>query len=249
MTKLRGDRRMRVTSILAAAVGGFFAATAAANADAYTFTAIDVPGASFPGTDAFGINNAGQIVGYFNDIRGSHGFLDTGGRFATIDVPGPEATSANGINNAGQIVGLFSRNTSTHGFVDTNGSFTPIDVPGKNFTVANGINDAGQIVGEFADENFDYHGFFYFDGNFAEIDVPGAVDTFASGINDAGHVVGEFEVVEPGHLFISHGFLATPISAVPEPSSLALLFGVGVIGLGIICRRKHRMAAEPCRGR
>jgi hypothetical protein len=39
--------------------------TSRANADAYTFTQIDVPG-TISGTEAIGINNAGQIVGAAN---------------------------------------------------------------------------------------------------------------------------------------------------------------------------------------
>src|SRR5260221_14271557 len=97
---------MRVTSILAAAVGGFFAATAAANADAYTFTAIDVPGASFPGTDAFGINNAGQIVGIFFEGRGDGHFFFTGAGGATPNLPVPRVTGGNGISIAAPRVAI-----------------------------------------------------------------------------------------------------------------------------------------------
>jgi len=39
----------------------------------YTFTTIDMPGAA--STYAFGINNAGQIVGSYDDAAGAHGFL------------------------------------------------------------------------------------------------------------------------------------------------------------------------------
>ena len=68
-----------------------------------TFTFIDVPGATF--TAAFGINDAGQIVGY--DATGAeiHGFLYSGGSFTPIDVPGATVTAAYGINASGQIVG------------------------------------------------------------------------------------------------------------------------------------------------
>jgi len=64
---------------------------------AYSFTDIDVPGAR--GTHAFGINDSGQIVGSFN--FGALGFVDTGGGFTTIDVPGNlVGTDATGINKA-----------------------------------------------------------------------------------------------------------------------------------------------------
>jgi uncharacterized membrane protein len=73
----------------------------------YSFTTIDVPGAT--STSAIGINDSGQIVGGFYDATGNHGFfLDVGGSFTTFDVPSASSeTIADGINNSGQIVGDF----------------------------------------------------------------------------------------------------------------------------------------------
>ena len=48
-----------------------------------TFTAIDFPDASF--TTAQGINPRGDIVGQYDE---THGFLLSGGEFATLDFPG-----------------------------------------------------------------------------------------------------------------------------------------------------------------
>ena len=72
-----------------------------AYATTYSFTTIDVSGAT--STSAYGINDSGQIVGTTN--FSSHSFLDTAGSFTTIDVPGASSTSAFGINNSGEIVG------------------------------------------------------------------------------------------------------------------------------------------------
>ena len=113
----------------------------------FSFTPIDVPGSAY--TDASGINDRGQIVGWFEDSMGNgHGFLDTAGSFTPIDVPGSTITEPLGINDRGQIVGDFFDSTGhEHGFLDIGGSFTPIDVPGSAFTVPLGINDRGQIMG------------------------------------------------------------------------------------------------------
>jgi probable HAF family extracellular repeat protein len=71
-------------------------------------------------TEAFGINDSGQIVGLFLDGTGPHGFLYTAGIFTTIDNPSATSdTVAFGINNSGQIVGAFSDGTGTHGFLAT----------------------------------------------------------------------------------------------------------------------------------
>src|SRR4051812_4413319 len=81
------------------------AAGSSANAANFSFTQIDPPGAF--STGANGINDAGQIVGGFNDSTGTHGFLYTGGSLTQIDVPGASFTTVFGINDAGQIVGQF----------------------------------------------------------------------------------------------------------------------------------------------
>ncbi|HYM91868.1 MAG TPA: hypothetical protein VEW91_09580 [bacterium] len=83
-------------------------------ADSFSFTTIDAPGATR--TWASGINDAGQIVGSFNN----HGYLRTSwGAFTTFDVPGATDTGAEGINNAGQIVGTFVAGDKNHGYVAT----------------------------------------------------------------------------------------------------------------------------------
>src|SRR5437773_4169144 len=57
------------------------------NVFAFTFTTIDVPGATL--TNAIGINAHGQIVGAFTDAGGAfHGFLLDGGTFTPADPPG-----------------------------------------------------------------------------------------------------------------------------------------------------------------
>jgi probable HAF family extracellular repeat protein len=86
--------------------------------DGTTFTTIDAPGATR--TDAYGINDGGQIVGIFGDGMSSHSFLTSDGTtFTTIDAPGAVATDAHGINNRGQIVGVFLDATGNHGFLAT----------------------------------------------------------------------------------------------------------------------------------
>jgi probable HAF family extracellular repeat protein len=122
----------------------------------YSFTTIDVPGASY--TVAQGINDSGQIVGWYNSTGRGYGFLDTGGSLTTIDVPGAIGTEAYGINDSGQIVGSYY-DGRTHGFLYTGGSFTTIGVPGAVETDAYGINDSGQIVGEYFDSTKNGHGF------------------------------------------------------------------------------------------
>src|SRR5690349_14154975 len=88
-------------------------------AASFTFTIIDVPGASL--TEAFGINDAGQIVGPSGN---GHGFLKDGATFTTIDVPDANSTTVFGINGAGQIVGSFDdANGARHGFLKEGANF------------------------------------------------------------------------------------------------------------------------------
>lgn len=176
----------------------------------FTFTTFDVLGAYY--TQGTGINNAGQIVGWFGDATGTHGFLYAGGTFSTLDVPFPggDSTRAWGINNADQIVGSFGDATGPHGFLNTGGSYTTLDVPGASGpigTVAYAINDSGQIVGRFGDSGgVSGHGFLETGSNFTMLDVPGGFDTIAWGINDAGQIAGTYEVTT-GSTSVGYGFL------------------------------------------
>ena len=83
-------------------LGGRHVAQAAAS---FTFTTIDPPGAVV--TAALGISPSGQIVGFYSDSTGEHGFLYDRGVFTPIDVPGASDTRAVGINPSGQIVGYY----------------------------------------------------------------------------------------------------------------------------------------------
>ena len=131
------------------AVVGFMSQVRLAWADAFvlnngTFRTFSVPGASPDSTIATGVNDSGQIVGYFSDSTGRHGFLDTNGVFTTINFPSAALTDASGINNAGQIVGGFQATLAQlpQGFLETSGIFSVILGLG-----AAGINSSGQIVG------------------------------------------------------------------------------------------------------
>jgi len=156
-----------------------------ASAGTYTITTIDVPGADQ--TQAFGINNSGQIVGLFSDLTGFHGFLKDGDVFVTIDLPPGGSTQALGINGLGQIVGT----NGVDGFLKAGATVTDVIVPGAFFTTAWGINDGGQIVGAFGQGTVT-HGFLLSGNTFTPIDGPGASFTEATGINDSGQIVGNF---------------------------------------------------------
>src|SRR5262249_22991095 len=106
-----------------------------------SFTTIDVPGAT--ATQAFGINESGQIVGTYVAGPIGHSFLLSEGIFTTIEVPGATSITATGINDSGQIVGFYQDPTGVaHGFLLSQGIFTTIDAPHLSTgTLASGIND------------------------------------------------------------------------------------------------------------
>ena len=69
------------------------------------FTQLDFPDSVQ--TEAFGINDAGDIVGRYQDSAGTeHGFLLRNGQFTSIDAPPGPDTFAFGINSRGDIVGF-----------------------------------------------------------------------------------------------------------------------------------------------
>jgi probable HAF family extracellular repeat protein len=106
------------------------------SSDLQTYKVFDVsgiiPGALAGTTLAYGINDAGEVVGTYTDTAGSvHGFVLSAGRtsYATIDAPrGYGTTSARGINDDGWVVGAYDDASGRHGF-EMSGSLTLTSVP------------------------------------------------------------------------------------------------------------------------
>jgi probable HAF family extracellular repeat protein len=74
------------------------------------------------GTNANGINNSGEIVGFYSDANGnSHGFVYQNGVFTTVDDPlAANGTEFFGVNDSGQIVGFYlDANFAEHAFLAT----------------------------------------------------------------------------------------------------------------------------------
>jgi probable HAF family extracellular repeat protein len=187
------------------------------------FTTLDGPASASEGVVASGINDAGEIVGYFIDASfTTHGFLYNGGHYTILDAPGASGTSPAAINSSGQIVGSINTGVvnSAKGFLYSNGHYTILDDPlGVTGTEAGGINTSGQIVGTYLDAATKAHGFLYSNGNYTTLDDPlaGPLGTDAIGINDAGQIVGDyFDASGNMHGFLySNGHYATVDDPLP----------------------------------
>jgi probable HAF family extracellular repeat protein len=183
----------------------------------YIFTTLpDLPGAMNNSISFTGINNVGQIVGYYTEPNyDEHGFLLSGGKYTSFDVPagltepypGVVGTYPMAINDHGQIVGYTYSNIRPPpeppavGFLfnSSGGNYTTIvaNNPFSTYTSTgpNGINNAGQIVGGYAtDERGPTHGFLLSGGSYTTIDVPGSVNgpftgTTIAAINNAGQML------------------------------------------------------------
>ena len=147
----------------------------------YAFTTLDVPGATK--TEAYGISD-GNIVGYFSDAGGTHGFFYNGIGFTTIDVPGSPQTYCTGISGD-TIAGYYYQNSSSayRGFTYVAGTFTTnIFADGSAQTYIGGVNGTN-IVGYTG-----VHGFIYNGITFSNLDFPGGTGTTPFGIAASGIV-------------------------------------------------------------
>jgi len=179
-----------------------------------SLTSLNYPSAI--ATRATGINNSGEIVGYYEDSGGVfHGFTDIGGIFTSIDYPGASITQIFGVNSAGVLVGSFNGNAA---FEDNQGVFSVL--PG---TAAEGINSVGQVVG-----NSGGQGYLDTGGTVTTLSDPSGTSTFAFGINNAGTIVGDY-VSGTNNGYVYSGGVFTTLN-VPG-SSLTIIRGINNNGL------------------
>jgi hypothetical protein len=105
------------------------------------------------GTFPTGINNRGDICGYYLDQTGSHGFIRSAqGQYRVIDDPdaSPASTAVYAISDAGAVVGGFTDTEAVpfHGFLrEPDGSFITVDEPGAaGGSFCYGINIEREVV-------------------------------------------------------------------------------------------------------
>jgi VCBS repeat-containing protein/probable HAF family extracellular repeat protein len=208
------------------------------------YTSIDDPfaaGNTF-GTFVNGLNDLGQIVGYYSDSNffggNLHGFLYSGNSYITIDISSAYRTVPVGINDTGQIFGNYFIHTPgffepPHGFLYVNGTYTTIDDPlAIAGTSLVDMNDSGQIVGNYAD-NTGNHGFLSSNGAYTPIDDPFASGrlggaTFITAINSSGQIVGHYADAVGTHGFLySNGTYTT----IDDPFAIGSALGTTVTGI------------------
>jgi uncharacterized delta-60 repeat protein len=179
-------------------------------------------------SNAFGINNLGDVVGLAYAADGvSHAFLYTDGHMVDIgQVWGPAASMARDVNDSGQVVGYgyFLGLQPRHAFLYSNGKIIDLQTLGGISSAAMSINERGQIVGDSNTSSGADHAFVYSNGRMQDLnslipDSSGWVLQQASGINNTGQIAGTGVV--NGR---QHAFLLTPVQAPPMGSISGVVF-------------------------
>ena len=97
---------------------------------------------------AYGINNRGEVVGYWIQADGTRAFLYSGGGLTDLGSLGGTNHYALNINSSGQVVGFGENGTNgARAFLFSNGSLTNLGAMGGVNSYAYGINDGGQVAG------------------------------------------------------------------------------------------------------
>ena len=146
-----------------------------------------------PYSEAWGVNNLGQVVGYSYINGGSyHGFLYSQSTGMVDLTPTSDTGYAKDINDAGQVTGYKTAVGGYHAFRWQNGQFADLGVlPGFAHSFGWGINDSGQVAGSSSSASGNSQRFIRFTDGSGLQNLGGTGQyNVAYGINAAGVVVG-----------------------------------------------------------
>ena len=147
--------------------------------------------AIFPfGSEAYGINKTGQVVGTgfldTNDVS-YHAFLYSAGQMTDLNPFNAPQSLAISINDSGQVIGWTLPTSSTPGvatWLYFNGTFTNLSTTNRGAY----INDNGQIAGQSTSTQ---HAVLYSNGTWTDLGtLAGTTSSVANSVNLSGQVVG-----------------------------------------------------------
>jgi probable HAF family extracellular repeat protein len=168
----------------------------------------DLGAASGGNSWAYGINDAGQIVGASLPAgdTSQHATIWTNGTPTLLPTPAGSFSGAGSINNAGQIVGNYftaDNFDTTQPLIWNNGVVSTLPSVAGTFTTASAINNAGLVAGQvnhtdggLPGEPYDMlgHAIVWRDGALSDQSSLGPdSETYVNSINDLGQMVGEAE--------------------------------------------------------
>jgi len=160
------------------------------------------PNTSPSGASAYGVNDAGTVVGVtsINGFNYQHAFSYGNGVMTDLGTLGGQSSAASGINNAGTVVGNAQiANGLMHAFRYSGGAMTDLGILGGSpstgmSSTANAINGAGTVVGISSTSTGDQHAFQYKGGVMTDLGDLGTFENTsysdATAINSAGTIVG-----------------------------------------------------------
>lgn len=144
-------------------------------------------------SQAFGINDAGRIVGVSQlspQVR--HAFLYANGKMTDLGtLPGGAFSLAYAINGAGDVAGIADVPAhATHAVLWHKGRIADLGaLPGGRNSLAYALNGWGEVAGA-VEVGRDYHAFLLSGGKMADLGTLGSDPAAVLGLNDRGQAVG-----------------------------------------------------------
>ncbi len=199
-----------------------------------------------PITEAWGMNDAGDIVGFSYTPAGDlRAFRSVGGVMTDLGTLGGDDSLARGVNNLGVVVGLAKTAANAINYAAfrwESGVMTNLGtLAGGAGAVAYDINTAGQIVGGSGVAGGNFHAFLYSAGTMTDLGTLGGTQSWGNAINDNGMVVGASNLASgSGHAFlwtsvggmVDLGTFGGPFSSAQDVNNVGQIVGSADIASG-----------------